>query len=216
MAFQEPCPEICCVFVRLPHLVGPSVGHKVSSQTDGHLLCHTLVMGHPSLLFLALMATFTENRACFMQAANHPPINLISEKVAFQGVTRFDDRYRLPLGISVNMAAFSATLMAEVSFQPKILLPYLHLGLENEMAIQDVCSWLPFCPCLLGLRGRLPKCASSSQHMDTWCQPCLHGAGMDHHVSTCTLGWITRWPSRTYALVSIGIQDDGSAKAVTG
>ena len=73
-----------------------------------------------------------------MQAANHPPINLISEKVAFQGVTRFDDRYRLPLGISVNMAAFSATLMAEVSFQPKILLPYLHLGLENEMAIQDV------------------------------------------------------------------------------
>ena len=75
-----------------------------------------------------------------MQAANHPPINLISEKVAFQGVTRFDDRYRLPLGISVNMAAFSATLMAEVSFQPKILLPYLHLGLENEMAIQDVRS----------------------------------------------------------------------------
>ena len=36
------------------------------------------------------------------------------------------------------MAAFSATLMAEVSYQPKILLPYLHLGLENEMAIQDV------------------------------------------------------------------------------
>ena len=47
-------------------------------------------------------------------------------------------RYRLPLGISVNMAAFSATLMAEVSYQPKILLPYLHLGLENEMVIQDV------------------------------------------------------------------------------
>ena len=112
-----------------------------------------------------------------LQAANHPPINLISEKVAFQGVTRFDDRYRLPLGISVNMAAFSATLMAEVSFQPKILLPYLHLGLENEMAIQDVRSPASPSPICLVLHGTLSAADTHGTHGTCWLSrfTCLAG-----------------------------------------
>ena len=42
------------------------------------------------------------------QEAGYPDINIICEKVATEGETRFEDRYRLPIGISVNMTSFSA------------------------------------------------------------------------------------------------------------
>ena len=73
-----------------------------------------------------------------LRATHAPLVRRCSRQGAHAPSTLSPRRYRLPLGISVNMAAFSATLMAEVSYQPKILLPYLHLGLENEMTIQDV------------------------------------------------------------------------------
>lgn len=38
------------------------------------------------------------------------------EKVAFDGVTRFEDRYRLPLGVTVNLTDYSAQLATEVTF----------------------------------------------------------------------------------------------------
>ena len=53
--------------------------------------------------------------AIWMQAANAPDINIICEKVAFDGVTRFEDRYRLPLGVTVNLTDYSAQLATEVS-----------------------------------------------------------------------------------------------------
>ena len=49
-----------------------------------------------------------------MQAANAPDINIICEKVAFDGVTRFEDRYRLPLGVTVNITDYSAQMATEV------------------------------------------------------------------------------------------------------
>ncbi|KAK9818136.1 hypothetical protein WJX72_007697 [[Myrmecia] bisecta] len=81
------------------------------------------------------------NIRALLEDAAFPEINIICEKVAFEGVTRFEDRYRLPLGISVNMSAFSATVMAEVSYNPKLLLPYTHLGEKNEMTVQDVSAF---------------------------------------------------------------------------
>ena len=49
-----------------------------------------------------------------VQAANAPDINIICEKVAFDGVTRFEDRYRLPLGVTVNITDYSAQMATEV------------------------------------------------------------------------------------------------------
>ena len=42
---------------------------------------------------------------------------------------------RLPLfaGISVNMSAFAATILAEVAYDPRILLPYSHMGEDHEL-----------------------------------------------------------------------------------
>ena len=40
--------------------------------------------------------------------------NPVCPQVAFDGLTRFEDRSRLPLGISVNMTAYSARLLTQV------------------------------------------------------------------------------------------------------
>jgi hypothetical protein len=50
-----------------------------------------------------------------VQDAGFPEINIICEKVAAEGITRFEDRYKLPVGISVNMTSWSAKMMTHVS-----------------------------------------------------------------------------------------------------
>ena len=44
-----------------------------------------------------------------------PDINIIAEKCAFEGFTRFEDRFKMPLGISINYTSYAAKLLAEVS-----------------------------------------------------------------------------------------------------
>ncbi len=60
-----------------------------------------------------------------MQAADAPDINIICEKVAFDGVTRFEDRYRLPLGVTVNLTDYSAQLATEVASLLYFVVSYL-------------------------------------------------------------------------------------------
>ena len=36
-------------------------------------------------------------------------------------------------GISVNMSAFAATILAEVAYDPRVLLPYSHMGEDHEL-----------------------------------------------------------------------------------
>ena len=90
-------------------------------------------------------------------------------------MTRFEDRYRLPLGISVNMSAFTATILAEVAYDKRVLLPYSHLGVDHELAVQDVSAFasegeqISFWQLQV---DRLPGahdavCCSSAPHVDT-------------------------------------------------
>mmetsp|Transcript_30448 Transcript_30448/g.72452 ORF Transcript_30448/g.72452 Transcript_30448/m.72452 type:complete len:898 (+) Transcript_30448:202-2895(+) len=48
-------------------------------------------------------------------------VRIITEKVAFQGNTRFDDPERLPLGFMFNRKDFAARLLSQVACQPKLL-----------------------------------------------------------------------------------------------
>lgn len=48
-----------------------------------------------------------------------PDINIICEKLAIAGVTRFEDRFRLPLGISVNFTSFAANLLVLTAYDPE-------------------------------------------------------------------------------------------------
>lgn len=50
-----------------------------------------------------------------VQEQNRPDINIVCEKIAFQGLTRFEDRQALPLGVSTNFTAYSAKLLTQVS-----------------------------------------------------------------------------------------------------
>lgn len=43
-----------------------------------------------------------------------PAINIICQKVATEGLTRFEDRHRLPFGVSVNLNSYAAKLLAQV------------------------------------------------------------------------------------------------------
>ena len=49
-----------------------------------------------------------------LEEQKRPDINIVCEKIAFQGLTRFEDRQCLPLGVSTNFTAYSAKLLTQV------------------------------------------------------------------------------------------------------
>ena len=55
-----------------------------------------------------------------LQADGFPDINFISKKAAFEGMTRFEDRNRLPLSICVNLTAFSAKMLTQTAYSPQV------------------------------------------------------------------------------------------------
>lgn len=57
-----------------------------------------------------------------VQEQGRPDINIVCEKVAFQGLTRFEDRHSLPLGVSSNFTAYSAKLLTQARPLPNTTL----------------------------------------------------------------------------------------------
>lgn len=49
-----------------------------------------------------------------------PDINIITEKIAFQGITRFEDRGRMPLGSVFNITSFSARILSQAIYNPRV------------------------------------------------------------------------------------------------
>jgi hypothetical protein len=76
------------------------------------------------------------------QEAGFPDINIICEKVAAEGETRFEDRYRLPIGISVNMTSFSAKLLTSAIYNPRNIMVFSQVGLPRASAVEKI-SILP-------------------------------------------------------------------------
>lgn len=54
------------------------------------------------------------------QDAKLADINIISEKSAYEGLTRFEDRERLPLGTNFNITAYGASLLLQAAVDPKV------------------------------------------------------------------------------------------------
>ena len=48
--------------------------------------------------------------------------------MSFQGITRFEDRLQLPLGVSVNFTSYSAKILAQVAYNPAVMAVYAILG----------------------------------------------------------------------------------------
>ena len=76
-----------------------------------------------------------------LQEANFPDINIVCEKLAFEGVTRFEDRQRLPMGICVNLTAYAAKLCFQAAYNPMILQPYSAFGSATELLVQDASAF---------------------------------------------------------------------------
>ena len=59
---------------------------------------------------------------CCWQDKGRKSINIVTEKVSFQGVTRFEDRRRLPLGVATNFSAYAAKVLTQARLLPHALL----------------------------------------------------------------------------------------------
>ncbi|KAL6749116.1 hypothetical protein V8C86DRAFT_3032280 [Haematococcus lacustris] len=68
---------------------------------------------------------------------DRPTINIICQKVAFEGMTRFEDRNRLPLGISINFSSYSAKLLTQVAYSPASLIAYSNFGENADLVTID-------------------------------------------------------------------------------
>lgn len=69
----------------------------------------------PSVLRLDSLVMVTQlNVRKLLEDSRRPPINIICQKIATEGLTRFEDRNRLPLGISINLNSFSAKVLSQV------------------------------------------------------------------------------------------------------
>mmetsp|Transcript_41378 Transcript_41378/g.98101 ORF Transcript_41378/g.98101 Transcript_41378/m.98101 type:complete len:330 (+) Transcript_41378:2761-3750(+) len=56
-----------------------------------------------------------------LERRNHRNVKIITEKVAFEGQTRFEDATRVPFGFYLNRKNFSAGLLAQVAYEPKYI-----------------------------------------------------------------------------------------------
>ena len=85
--------------------------------------------------------TMVSNCPLTPQESGSSDINLICEKLAFEGVTRFEDRQRLPMGICVNLTAYAAKLCFQVAYNPMIIGPYASFGAATELMVQDASAF---------------------------------------------------------------------------
>lgn len=75
----------------------------------------------PSVLRQDALVMVTQlNVRKLLEDSRRPPINIICQKIATEGMTRFEDRNRLPLGISINFNSFSAKLLSQVGIRDNL------------------------------------------------------------------------------------------------
>jgi len=76
-------------------------------------------------------------RKILEDAGRPDAINVICQKVAVEGLTKFEDRTRYPHGISVNFTSYAAKLLAQVTFNPKNMPSYVKHGEVADFGITD-------------------------------------------------------------------------------
>lgn len=77
------------------------------------------------------------NMRKLLEDSKLPAINIICQKVATEGLTRFEDRHKLPLGISVNLNSFAAKMLAQVR---ACQVHDEHAGVRAGLAVMCCCK----------------------------------------------------------------------------
>lgn len=77
------------------------------------------------------------NIRLLLQERGCPNINIICERTSYTGRTRFEDPTHLPLSIIINSASYSAKILTQVAYEPRLMRPYSQLGLGSDIVVQD-------------------------------------------------------------------------------
>jgi hypothetical protein len=83
------------------------------------VLCDSKWAGHSEDVLRqdALVMTVQLNIRKLREEQRLRPINIICQKLGTSGLTRFEDRHRLPLGMTVNFTSYAAKILAQVGQQ---------------------------------------------------------------------------------------------------
>lgn len=96
------------------------------------------MMDLPAFLRLDSLAMMVQlNLHQLLKEKGLPTMSIFGQKTATQGLTRYEDRSRLPLGIGLNFTSYAAKLLACVAYNPKILLPFAQLSDTCELTFVD-------------------------------------------------------------------------------
>ena len=85
----------------------------------------------------AAVLTVQLNIRYLLEKQGKSDINIIAEKLASEGDTRFEDRRRLPLGAAINSSSFAAKALAQEALLPGTMDIYATLGIKCGIYVQD-------------------------------------------------------------------------------
>eukprot|EP00798_Chlamydomonas_sp_ICE-L_P025812 gene25812-11487_t len=92
---------------------------------------------HDMLRLDAMMMMVQLNVRKLIEDSRLPAINIICQKVALEGLTRFESRRRLPLCISMNLTSYDAKNLAQVAVNPGYAFVGDQVYMETDIATID-------------------------------------------------------------------------------
>ncbi|KAG2488131.1 hypothetical protein HYH03_013277 [Edaphochlamys debaryana] len=102
------------------------------NDNDEDVLCQGDMLRLDSLIMMVQL-----NIRKLLEDASRPTINIVCQKVASIGLTRFEDRRRPPLGISDNFASFTAKLLTMAAINPATVAAFATFGERTFLQLAD-------------------------------------------------------------------------------
>eukprot|EP00890_Picochlorum_soloecismus_P002958 jgi/Picsp_1/3663/NSC_06500-R1_probable secreted protein len=90
----------------------------------------------------ATILTVQLNIRYLLEQNRSSEINIIAEKLASEGETRFENRSKLPIGASISSSSFSAKALAVEGLHPGLVITYFDLGSKCGIYVQDASSFV--------------------------------------------------------------------------
>ena len=90
----------------------------------------------------AAILTVQLNIRFLLEETRSSEINIIAEKLASEGETRFENRSKLPLGASISSSSFSAKSLTLESLYPGLIDIYINLRERFSIYVQDASSFV--------------------------------------------------------------------------
>jgi len=124
------------------------------NQTNGIDTTCTTDMQRLDSMVMAIQV----NVRLLLDKAGASNCKIITEKVAFEGMTRFEDSLKLPLGVSINRKDYIAMLLSYASYTPKIIPLVASMAQTTNFELRD--------PAMFVQKGELLSCWGLMQRVE--------------------------------------------------